>query len=672
MPGELFQVNSETSDSTRSLFDPSKMIIAKVESLSEDSQFNDYLNEILESEEVMECLNSINTANTFSVVDPPPFPPTATEVNEPAAISSNSTVLPLAASPTVLPLAASPTVLPLAASPTVLPLAASPTVQPLSTSVPTSVTTSSATLSTSESLSLAVAQPVESVAAYVAAETNLAPFTMHNCLTATHIDDTVSVGAPRSGPDPLLSMITSSGATPCVPSMVSAASRREEELKPKSNVMWSQSTVETHASLEIPTKKTPLQQAQMSTEGTSDTADEKSLLFSPSTTAKDSNAVSGSVEVCPAKKEVYRVRRKKRGNQEPASKVVERQKGRGKASKAAETVHQAPPPEPEVKSRNGRPIKPSWKVSEASNQSLKRTISPITIHGEPTVKHTDSTPKRKTAHARALQQQQKQQRGKQKVARVCLNKTTTTASTLSLSTTAVGGGLKRLPDIPATPCSPNPAVSLPSASSVISMSLDDILLQMNDEEPVEDKAQALEFAESLLANVTLDKEGEDDGAAAEVMSEDVEGGESSAERKHSLSDADGESGSLEKDDSPAETNLEVNFSTKQPQCMSEQLEYSDTLISLTTIQPPTPATLLATPLPKAAGVTDEREAPVQDEETCSQLSGESVEDDCTAIMMELCGSESSLVDFPVTPPQEGEEMSRQVEGGGVDGKEGRG
>ena len=639
---ELFQVNSDldqNSDSTRSLFDPSKMIIAKVESLSEDSQFNDYLNEILESEEVIECLNSIDTTSTLSVIDPPELLP-AKQSNESAIISNSEQTSTLAFEATPI-------------------VSVSTSITTINTSSDTPTATAAAA-TTSEALpSLAVAQQsVESVAAYVAAETNLVPFTVQDCFTTTDIVDVTGSLAKVSDPKPLLSVVTRGTGEPCLVNMsstVPAVSQHREKLKPESNVMWSQNTVETEPCLPEPAIKLPSPKQQQST--VSILYDPQKVVDNPPPTKpKDSSAVV-DVKTCAAKKKIVRIRRSKKAV-EPTSTADARntvgsqsnKKVKGKAgtvSTSTKTTHTTPLPppppppqspqslEPEVKSRNGRPIKPSWKVAEStSNCTLKRTISPITMQAKTPVKCTSSATLAKD---------------KPKTIKLCRDRSDT--SSLSLPT-VVGSCLKTLPDIPATPCSPNPTVSLPSQTAGLSMSLDDILRQMSEDEP--QKTQALKFAESLLANVAPDEDSKEN-TTEEVVKKDIDKSKSTVRRIKVIKQMT--NSSVEKDCPKLERDVDhssIETKSHKPQPASEQLPQTSSTEDTLSFSVPTTQPLIslidAWNSPQHTRIMMNDKTISNDEENCSQLSVMSDDEDCRTVMMDLCDSDTSqemIVNSPI-------------------------
>lgn len=355
---ELFL--DQESEVDQSLFDPTKMIIAKVESLNEDSQFNEYLNEILESEGVMECLNSLNT-DTSSLTTPQQLQTTTQELTASLQVQAGTAAKGLDASSSEK---------------------AGVYVPPSSAPA-----TSSQALSSGGDVDQSCA---ESVAAYVAAETNLVPFTVTDCLQ-TNVD-TGSEAGPTNG---------------CLGSV--GISAHSKAVKPDMDVMWSQAGI----------KKTSVQPPKPSKQQPS-----QSL---PQPPPAESSAPSIAAEPPQEKRRIFRVKRglkNKKGVNSNTSDAGKSESSSKKGKVRPLTIDIQPP---ELKSRKGRLIKPSWKVVQTnSTQSLK------------------------------------------------------------------------LPDIPTTP-SPNPPVSL-STSSMFSMSLDDVLRQMNDS-PQEEESLDLNFAESLLANV---------------------------------------------------------------------------------------------------------------------------------------------------------------------------
>ena len=433
---ELCPVNcalNQESDVIQSLFDPSKMIIAKVESLGEDCQFNEYLNEILESEEVIDCLNSLNIASSL-LAAPQQLQPTAqvpsTDLEVGTSAVDNTAPPPPALSMTV---------------------------------------TTSQIPSTSGGF---VPSCAETVAAYVAAETNLVPFAATDCLKT--VVDSGSQTCPTV-PTPLLGVIEDGEC----PQYVNI-SLHPDELKP--GVMWSQTGVD-DTSLQAPK---PTQQQQQENVCDPVKCDVKQPQPAPSTTVKPLQE----------KRRIVRVKRRLNRKMVDSSTAyvgqsdcnqkmtVDEAQSLKSSAVSSETGGQAHPSE--VKSRNGRLIKPSWKAVQAkSSQPLKHSTSP----GTNVVQGKECTDAQTCAHAK--KEGVLQHNDKLKKAQICPNEIT---PSLSLAT-VVGTGIKQLPDIPTTPCSPNPSVSLPSTSRGFSMSLDDILRQMNPSE----KSPALEFADSLLA-----------------------------------------------------------------------------------------------------------------------------------------------------------------------------
>ena len=503
--GELYQVNctiEEESEATQNLFEPSKMIIAKVESLNEDSRFNEYLNEILESEEVMECLNSINTEPLTAPVqlqsathEQPTLVPQSDSTPATSAPPDNGQTEACVAPQSTVPATTSPTTV--------------------------SVSKSSTPLATACDSGLVQPPVAETVAAYVAAETSLAPVSLTDSLTASlnvssgHSTDANSTHSSTAQAGPRL--------TTSLPPPLSLAPNNCAELRTAGNVMWSPSGMETDVSFgaQVCKPPSPLQQQSQTAPPEPKSRDciLKELLKQPATTVPATTATpstSTPAKPRPEKRRIIRV--KKRLKKTPAAAVEAGSTDRTKAETVTAdkgkscTKNDIAPSgtgneaqKAEVKSRNGRLIKPSWKLSQ-NTQALKCVASPSTaLHKPPTA----SLVSEHTAQFEA-------------------NNTAVRRSTNSLSMAAVvGSSMKRLPDIPATPCSPNPTVSLPSASATLSMSLDDILRQMNDDEPQEEK---IKFAESLLADLpTPDDAREERGgrekgehSAAEGASGDVE------------------------------------------------------------------------------------------------------------------------------------------------------
>lgn len=368
---DLFQVDcslDQDSEVTQSLFDPSNMIIAKVESLNEDSQFNEYLNEILESEEVMECLNSLNTA-TSSLTTPQQLQATADELTAGFQAQVETTAQgPLDISSSQQADVCMP-----------------PSLPSLTAATTSQATSSSGGFDQSHA---------ESVAAYVAAETNLMPFTVTDCFK-TNVNTASEIC--QASPAPSLSRcVESVGISP--------------EVKPDMNVMWSQAGFK-KTSVQPPKPATQHHHQQQHQERTCDSVNykprrEKRRIYRLKKRAEDRKAVDSGTT--------------------GADKSNSSTGKKDKVQPLNRTEIGAQPPE--VKSRKGRVIKPSWKVAHANSK-------------------------------------------------------------LSL----------KLPDIPTT-CNTNPPISLPSTSSVFSMSLDDVLRQMNDK-PEDEKSLDLKFAESLLADV---------------------------------------------------------------------------------------------------------------------------------------------------------------------------
>ena len=389
---DLFQVNcglDQESEVNQSLFDPSKMIIAKVESLNEDSQFSEYLNEILESEEVMECLNSLNTA-TSSLTTPQELQATADELT--AGLQAQVETTTRGALDTSSSQQTEVCVPP-----------------PLPSSAAATIPSSGGGFDQSHA---------ESVAAYVAAETNLMPFTVTDCFK-TNVDTAPDIC--QASPAPSLGRcVEPVGISP--------------EVKPDKNVMWSQAGFK-KTSVQAPKPATQQQQQQQQhhhQEKMCDSVNYKVRQSPPSPPPlAESPAPTPTPEPRHKKRKIYRFKRKPKDRKAVDSSTTgadEFNSSAGKKDKVLISRIDTEAQPPEVKSRKGRVIKPSWKVAQANSKpSLK------------------------------------------------------------------------LPDIPTT-CNPNPPISLPSTSSVFSMSLDDVLRQMNDK-PEEEKSLDLKFAESLLADV---------------------------------------------------------------------------------------------------------------------------------------------------------------------------
>lgn len=384
---DLFQVNcglDQESEVTQSLFDPSNMIIAKVESLNEDSQFNEYLNEILESEEVMECLNSLNTA-TSSLTTPQQLQATADELTAGFQAQVETTAQgPLDTSSSQQADVCMP-----------------PSLPSLTAATTSQATSSSGGFDQSHA---------ESVAAYVAAETNLMPFTVTDCFK-TNVNTASEIC--QASPAPSLSRcVESVGISP--------------EVKPDMNVMWSQAGFK-KTSVQPPKPATQHHHQQQHQERTCDSVNYKvrrsPLAESPTPTIPEPRR---------EKRRIYRLKKRTEDRKAVYSGTTGADKSNSSTGKKDKVQPLSPTKigaqPPKVKSRKGRVIKPSWKVAQANSK-------------------------------------------------------------LSL----------KLPDIPTT-CNPNPPISLPSTSSVFSMSLDDVLRQMNDK-PEDEKSLDLKFAESLLADV---------------------------------------------------------------------------------------------------------------------------------------------------------------------------
>lgn len=389
---DLFQVNcglDQESEVNQSLFDPSKMIIAKVESLNEDSQFNEYLNEILESEEVMECLNSLNTASS-SLVTPQQLQTTAEELTAGLQAQVETAARgPLDASSSQQAEVCGP-----------LPLPSS---------------TAGSTSQAPPSGGGFNQSHAESVAAYVAAETSMMPFTVTDCFK-TNVDTASEIC--QASPVPSLGR--------CLEPV--GISPNSDEVKPDMNVMWSQAGIK-KASLLPPKSTTQHHQHQ---EETCHSVNSNKVMQSLPPPPAESPAPTPNAEPRQEKRKIVRVKRRLKNKKAVDSSTTgadipdSSTDKKDKTWPLSYTDIQAQPSE--VKSKKGRLIKPSWKVAQANcMRSLK------------------------------------------------------------------------LPDIPTT-SNPNPPISLPSTSSVFSMSLDDVLRQMNDK-PEEEKSLDLKFAESLLADV---------------------------------------------------------------------------------------------------------------------------------------------------------------------------
>ena len=533
----LFPVNcvlgQEQSEDNPSLFDPSKMIIAKVESLSEDSRFNEYLNQILESEEVMECLNSINTTTTsLSLVDPPQIQLVAQE--EPPASSQLGT------------------------PPAVGNILSDGCVPPASTSTAACDTTSPPSSST---LTDALVHPcAETVAAYIAAETNIVPLAATSCLMTTDVDS--ASGTCQTDPEQvgLLEVEVHGGTGDSLQPSVSTSSHP----KPDNSVMWSQTGMNADAGSETQTSSQQqvqqvgqevgqeVEQQQVQQVGQEVEQQQVQQQQQPKTVCASS--ISDSVEcdsevkppppspvTAPSSREANIekhqekpkrriIRVKRQGKMADVSSI-----GTGKSecshsevkmhspAKSTTTAPEPPTQPPKVKSRNGRLLKPSWKVVQATtNDSTKSTTS---LSASALILSKDCSDHARVSSSRAERdgplQHSKSIHKSQKMKVGPGVKSTATVSSLSLPAAVARAGLKKLPDIPATPCSPKSTVSFPSTSGGFSMSLDDILRQMNDEEPQKEQSLALEFAESLLANVPPRASTQVDEDTQEKKEEDV-------------------------------------------------------------------------------------------------------------------------------------------------------
>ena len=504
-PESLLDSVSETT--SQSLFDPSKMVIAKVESLSDDSRFNDYLNEILESEEVMECLNSISSDPAPSLaVEPPEMkikgaespPPVSAVTTLPAGVVHKEEEALSSA--------------------------------PYSTATPsTGVSTTAAELhhtTTTTAITVGNSSPSESVAAYVAAETNLVPFSVGDCLTGTSVEPATRSPKPPQSTGPVVSLLggVSSGAS-LVTVATPATTLSSLHGGVGSDIMWSQSSgavdgENTGIDPPVADGSTALVEEESPHSVVDEDKNvspesqprEKSTKQPPS----DHPPSSTGASVAP-KKTVFRLKREKTksvvegsisgatgttgGGQETQTDE------RGKCSPSGGQVG----PQDLVKSRTGRAIKPSWKLVQASsNQALKRTTSPkeklsppAKVGGEK-ASDAPAQPKSrgrsgKTGGVRKIQREESQ------AAKSSAGNSGPPTTSLSLAAVV---GAKKLPDIPTTDCSTS--LSLPPASDSLSMSLDDILRQMNDNDPSEQSAVA-EFAESLLTTASDGSSGGKEG-----------------------------------------------------------------------------------------------------------------------------------------------------------------
>ena len=473
---ELFTCSLEQgSEVNQSLFEPSKMVIAKVESLSEDSQFNEYLNEILESEEVVQCLNSL-TAAPFLQEAPPQL--------QTAAVSSPSeTTATTQALTTVTNLLTDAGA---GAGRSGKTFASAFT---LSAAAPTT-----ATQSTSGLVQLPAA--AETVAAYVAAETNIVPFMMTDCLKTGH---NALLGAIEAEEHP-----RKTGTASSYP-----------ELNSGTDVMWSPTGAEeTTLPAPLPQQPPPLQQQQQQQQ------QEKvpvpaPVAFEVSQPAPGPThpAPSATVEPRQQKRRIIRVKRRRLKDKKAADsgnttggsvgkpacsqKSSKNEVQSAPSSSASETVERAPVSE--VKSRNGRLIKPSWKLVQAKSSRSLRCASP-----PGTLKLVEKPGTESVGSDKAMLVDPTKVESEE----TNFKKSTTTRTVNSLSLAAAEGMCpisKKLPDISDTPCSPS-SVSFPSTPAAFSMSLDDILREMKDDEcetaSLETaRSSALEFAESLLADV---------------------------------------------------------------------------------------------------------------------------------------------------------------------------
>ena len=497
-------LDSASETTTQSLFDPSKMVIAKVESLSDDSRFNDYLNEILGSEEVMECLNSISV-EPFPVVpmEPKQIGPAPTK-----EVSSGSQVTVLAAGGGADDKGVESAVVTVTTSSTAV----------IESSQPTAVPPVSAGVCTSGSIQ----SSSETVAAYVAAETSVIPFSVGDCFTAPEVN---VVTAAAEAVAPLASLAQE--ILPTRPKLITnvpstLASLRCGDLAPKSNVMWSQSGAVEEPSLKPPeTSETPpLEIQHKSTSGSPVCESSGEVLQGtvhqhlaqstpvvPTATRTASNSgesvappLQPPAEPLQEKKQIVRIKRRKVVKTAPESdknegKVVktasESSMSSGEAGEAAASLKEGgrgldkkdemSKPQ-EVKSRTGRAIKPSWKVAQqtSSTQGLKCTNSPST---KASVLPTNSNGEGGDDVRAGDRVGKVVKKGRPRIVKTSTAKKSSATSSLSLADVVGGGGLKKLPDLPAnTLVSPNPTISLPTTSGTLSMSLDDILRQMNDDE----------------------------------------------------------------------------------------------------------------------------------------------------------------------------------------------
>ena len=541
---------SETT--TQSLFDPSKMVIAKVESLSDDSRFNDYLNEILESEEVMECLNSISSEPPLTVVEPPQIRPLSIEEAPPA-----------------------PEVTVPAAGRGVTDKGTESKGSPVAAHTPTTPSTVEPSQQTGVPVSEQNQSSSESVAAYVAAETSLIPFSVADCFTTRGVDVATTAKPVPVTQDSLLGVAASGSNLVSVSS--SLASFRTGDLAPKSNVMWPQSgsVAEAESGLkplgpEQPQlERQPQQQHQQQQQPSSSASSSGSAVLesaggcqhallqppisqpSPVVPVSRTSSPPGSSlppgQPSPEKKKIIRIKRppkvgktatESNKNDSKAGKPAnESSRNGGKAGRTAasqkdsvktpsngEEREENVSKPPELKSRTGRAIKPSWRLTQASlDQGLRRTNSPSTkasvttkSSGEKVDGAQAGSKNKGGAAGRKLIQ-----RGKPRVIKTSVTKSSAAPSvcSLSLADVAEGSSLKKLPDIPATTLlSPTPSLSLPSSSSTLSMSLDDILRQMNDEELLEEMGVP-EVAEPLPTATSPDRDRDNNGDKVERLEE---------------------------------------------------------------------------------------------------------------------------------------------------------
>ena len=487
-PEGLLDTSSEAT--SQSLFDPSKMVIAKVESLSDDSRFNDYLNEILESEEVMECLNSITIDSAPSLAMEPPQIQLHThtpEVKPSEEDEEKSTCLSVAASSSS------------------------------DVGAPPSTFQTTPTVALSNITS-------ESVAAYVAAETNMVPFSVDNCFTTAGLESASAAHPPvllsDSFPSPtphlvtVVSEVSSVGRVAGPPSTASSLCGREQL---GANVMWSQNSdvCKPNTSLEPSVEsdsKRPGQELSVNKE--SESSKEKPPPTSHSQLAQECppsqsikppappTSVSNKASTQPLRQKKVKVRVKRGPKAGNITAVPEQSLDMKKHAESSDTalaeaengsaeVEKMAEPH-EVKTRTGRAIKPSWKLVQS--QPLRCTTSPK--EKSPTGKET-SGEKSRVVRPKSHTLQTGKACGVRRVKpRVSKSSLDAPGPSLSLAPVLGSVGLKRLPDIPGTLCGPNPPVPLPSATTSLSMSLNDILRQMNEDE--EPQQQAIKFADSLL------------------------------------------------------------------------------------------------------------------------------------------------------------------------------